>query len=211
MSDSGKPPDNFEEAFVNQYPNPDRIGCPGDEILKGLASRKLPISHPARMHIGECSPCWREFRSFEADVKRARNWTVVGGIAALLLILLVGPYIYWFAGQRKSGPTIALDFRSINTIRGPGQQQRSEIHLPAHAVRLVLTLPWGSTEGVYRTQLQDSISLAVVAEARGTAKITDGDTSLLIDRIDLGKVRQGHYVLSLTNGGDQLRANVAVP
>ena len=210
MSDPGKAPDNFEEAFLNEYPNPDRIGCPGEEILKGLASRKLPISHPARMHIGQCSPCWREFRSFEARIKRTRSWTVAGGMAALLFILLLGSYLYWFPGQRKNDPTIALDLRSVNPTRGTGQQQRSKIHLPARAVRLVVTLPWGSNGGVYEVELKDTASL-VVAKTRGTAKITDGDTSLTIDRIDLGKVPHGNYSLSLASREDRLKADVTVP
>ena len=211
MSDPGKAPNNFEQAFLNEYPNPDRIGCPGNAILKGLASRRLPISHPARMHIGQCSPCWREFRAFEANLKKRRNWTIVGGIAALLFILALGPYLYWFSRQRQSEPTIALDFRSINPTRGPGQQQRSKIHLPASAVRLVITLPWGSSEGIYEAELRSSTSLVVVAKARGTAKITDGDTSLTINRIDLTKTPHGNYSFSLGSRDVRFTADVTVP
>lgn len=55
----------FEDAYLHAYANPDRKGCPGQEILRGLATKELGISHPARVHITRCSPCFQEFRSVE--------------------------------------------------------------------------------------------------------------------------------------------------
>ena len=209
MSEPEKAPDPYEEAFLNEYPNPDRIGCPGDEVLKGLASRALPISHPARMHIGQCSPCWREFRSFETEVKRARSWTLIGGIAALLLILLLGPYFYRSSAQRKVEPLIALDFRPIDPTRG-SDQQHPKFRLPPSVFQLLVTLPFGSNGGVYELQLRNSNDL-VTAQAQGTATITDGDTSLKIKHMDLSNVPKGDYVLILVHRGDRLKADITVP
>ena len=209
MSDREHASDPFEKAFLNEYPNPDRIGCPGDEILRGLASKELPISHPARMHISQCSPCWREFRSFQAEIKRTKRWRLIGGIAALALILLLGPSLYWFEGQRKSDPIIALDLRSINPTRG-NDQQHLRVHLPLRVFRLVVTLPFGLSGGVYELQLRDAKDL-VAEKARGTATITDGDTSLKVDRMDLSNISKGDYVLILAHGSDRLKADVTVP
>ena len=209
MSDPENASEPFEEAFLNEYPNPDRIGCPGDEILRGLASRKLPINHPARMHIGQCSPCWREFRSFQAEIKRTKRWRLIGGIAALALILLLGPSLYWFEGQRKSDPIIALDLRSIDPTRG-NDQQHLRVHLPPRVFRLVVTLPFGLSGGVYELQLRDSKDF-VAAKVRGAATIADGDTRLKVDRMDLSNISKGDYVLILAHGSDRLKADVTVP
>ena len=210
MSDREHASDPFEEAFLNEYPNPGRIGCPGDEILRGLASRTLPINHPARMHIGQCSPCWREFRSFQAEIKRTKRWRLIGGIAAsALILLLLGPSLYWFEGQRKGDPTIGLDLRRIDPTRG-NDQQHPRFHLPHRVFQLVVTLPFGLSGGVYELQLRDSKDL-VAAKTRGTAMITDGETSLKADRIDLSNVSKGDYVLILAHGSDRLQADVTVP
>ena len=208
MSDREQASDPFEKAFLNEYPNPDRIGCPGDEILRGLASKKLPISHPARMHISQCSPCWREFRSFQAEIKRTRRWRLIGGIAALL-VLFLGSSLYWFEGQRRSDPIIALDLRSIDPTRG-NDQQHLTVHLPRRVFRLVVTLPFGLSSGVYELQLRDSNDL-IAAKARGTATITDGDTCLKVDRMDLSSISKGDYLLILAHGSDRLKADVTVP
>ena len=209
MSGPEKRPHPFEEAFLHAHPNPDRIGCPGDEVLRGLASKELPISHPARIHIGQCSPCWREFRSFEARVKRGKRWTLVGGIAALLLILLLGPYLSRFGRPWKGGSLIALDLRSIKTARGTNQQH-PVLHLPSTAFNLLITLPWGSEGGTYDVQLRTRND-AVVATARGKAMITDGDTSLRIDQMDLRNIPKGTYVMVFAHDSEQLKADVTVP
>ncbi len=199
----------FEDVHLRAFPNPDRIGCPGSEILRGLASKKLPLSHPARQHIGQCSPCWREFRSFQAEIRRTRRWRVIGGIAALALILLLGPSLYWFERQRKGDPIIALDLRSIDPTRG-NDQQHPKVHLPPRVFELVVTLPWGSNEGVYKVQLRD-LSDLVAAKARGKASIRDGDTNLEIDRMDLSNISKGDYVMVFAHGSDRLKVDVTVP
>ena len=55
----------FEAAYLYEFPNPNRVGCPGGEVLRGLVTKELGISHPARVHIMQCSPCFQEFRAIE--------------------------------------------------------------------------------------------------------------------------------------------------
>jgi hypothetical protein len=78
-------PDPFEEAFLHGYPNPDRIGCPGSDVLRALARRELPIDHPARLHLGECSPCFREFKQFQRGYEREKSRPLWSSIAAGIL------------------------------------------------------------------------------------------------------------------------------
>jgi hypothetical protein len=60
-----RPEDEIDEVLASVHPNPERIGCPGDEVLRALAKRERPIGDPGYEHIVNCSPCYRAFRSFQ--------------------------------------------------------------------------------------------------------------------------------------------------
>ena len=55
------------------FPNPERAGCPGNEILRAMAFRKLGVDQVNDWieHLGTCSPCFREY----TELRRA------GGVA----------------------------------------------------------------------------------------------------------------------------------
>jgi hypothetical protein len=50
----------FQDAALREYPNPERIGCPGREILAEIANLTPPSLHPAYEHVSHCSPCLAE-------------------------------------------------------------------------------------------------------------------------------------------------------
>src|SRR4051794_14631310 len=105
MQSSGSSSDPFEDAFLHAYPNPERKGCPGNTVLKGLASKQLPIGHPARMHITQCSPCFREFREFEAQHRRSARVRSYTTIAALFFIVFG---LFWAYRHFQPGPDTRL-------------------------------------------------------------------------------------------------------
>lgn len=55
--------DAFEYVVHRDFPNPERVGCPGREVLAQLAS--LPwdskLSH-LLAHIRKCAPCFDELK-----------------------------------------------------------------------------------------------------------------------------------------------------
>jgi hypothetical protein len=58
---------DLREAALNNYPNPNRIDCPGTGALKKLAdstTRKLMVDPVWRGHILKCSPCYRELMEY---------------------------------------------------------------------------------------------------------------------------------------------------
>src|SRR6185437_3622392 len=79
------------ESALNDYPNPERIGCPGQDFLRTLACRRklIPVSDPRLDHVVHCSPCFREFSNLQAAAKRRRNrrWTAITTVAALIAIV----------------------------------------------------------------------------------------------------------------------------
>jgi hypothetical protein len=79
----------FEDVYLNAYPNPERLGCPGRDVLRRLAIKELPISHPAREHdyqqpvhleapakrgtVAVTLPLGSEPGEYEVEVRHDRN------------------------------------------------------------------------------------------------------------------------------------------
>jgi hypothetical protein len=108
-------PDGFV-AFTRQHyasanANPQRLGCPGDELLRRTArSDQLP-DPSVRAHVLKCSECFRVFQtelaSYEAALTgecpsyraqaarsvRLKPAPALGGLLTLLLLLLAGLYV----------------------------------------------------------------------------------------------------------------------
>jgi hypothetical protein len=62
-----------EELVSHGHPNPERKGCPSQDVLVSLARRERPIGDPAYDHLFRCSPCWLAVRELKgmADVGSA--------------------------------------------------------------------------------------------------------------------------------------------
>jgi hypothetical protein len=55
----------YQKAVQAAYPNPERHGCPGTEVLRGLAARSARFEdiegdEPWK-HVIHCAPCYREY------------------------------------------------------------------------------------------------------------------------------------------------------
>lgn len=61
--------DEVDSLFQRASPNPERLDCPGREVLEQLATRSLPIEHNGYHHLAQCSPCYREFRTIASDAR----------------------------------------------------------------------------------------------------------------------------------------------
>ena len=57
--------DPLDQVFEAANPNPERRDCPSPLVLRLLARRGLPIDHPGYVHLSRCSPCYREFRTWQ--------------------------------------------------------------------------------------------------------------------------------------------------
>ena len=86
--------DTFRESFQHDFPNPQRIGCPGGEVLKALAwRRKLDNPEAVVTHIGKCSPCFQEHRVFLQQYKSRQRLYRLAAVA--VLVIGVGLWISW--------------------------------------------------------------------------------------------------------------------
>src|SRR5260370_40724686 len=60
-------------GLLKEFPNPNRTGCPGSDVLKRIASHEMPLSEAEkRLHpLGSFTPCYRYFSGLqEAHHKR---------------------------------------------------------------------------------------------------------------------------------------------
>ena len=126
--------DPIEEAYLHAFPNPERIGCPGPEVLRGLATKELPISHPARTHVARCSPCFQEFRRFQREVAVRHRLVLTVGLAACLIMALVFLARSSLFHRNASGsiPSITLQKRTADlfetdALRGQ-ESQTNQTH-----------------------------------------------------------------------------------
>ena len=65
-----------QEAILRDYPNPEKIGCPGSAVIREVAFREELTKDAAWEHITHCSPCYAEFLQFKA------GWRQTGGTTA---------------------------------------------------------------------------------------------------------------------------------
>jgi len=75
------------QAALDDYPNPNRIGCPDRSTLRTLAlhRKRIPLDDPVIDHVAECSECFRECRTY----RRRRAWLCAGVAGALISLAVV--------------------------------------------------------------------------------------------------------------------------
>lgn len=63
--------DAFDTVLHEDFPNPQRVGCPGREILLKLAQRSADsqLAH-LLAHIRQCAPCFDELKDLRCQAKK---------------------------------------------------------------------------------------------------------------------------------------------
>jgi len=192
--------DILRQGLATEFPNPERIGCPGNALLKGIAQGKVSLTEaePWLDHLGSCSPCFQEFKEFsrQSTIQRRRVLTWVA--TAAVLLFSVGGWLWVRARHPVEATDIAvLDLRERSLARGPGQSEarQTPLEIPRSAKHLILDLPIGSKEGPYDFGLLTETGDEIL-HATGIAELHDHITSLRVD-VDLSNVRPGTYSLGI--------------
>jgi hypothetical protein len=63
--------DLMKDFLRESFPNPERKGCPDEDTLQALAEDRLPLDHPALLHVGSCSECYAEYLHMRQDFEEA--------------------------------------------------------------------------------------------------------------------------------------------
>ena len=192
--------DILRQGLATEFPNPERIGCPGNALLKGIAQGKVSLTEaePWLDHLGSCSPCFQEFKEFrrQSAIQRRRMLTWVA--TAAVLLVAVGGWL-WMRGRHsvETTDTAVLDLRERSVARGESQADAGQVPLeiPRSTKHLLLDLPIGSKEGPYDVGLLTDTGEQLF-RATGMARLHGHVTDLQVD-VDLSRVQAGAYFLGV--------------
>lgn len=207
--------DELKKAVLRGYPNPNRIGCPGADVLKQLASRQLETQHPAYGHVMECSPCYQELLDIRASMPTpfpvavkppsTPRWIWQTTVFAGLLICGILIYIAFSrrAVSEGSKQEIALnvDLQNWRVFRSdvPGKEKEPLI-LPRQRLDLTFSLPVGSEDGEYDVRITSNRAGPSLISGRGTARL-ENYSATLRTRLDISSLPLGNYILELRRIG----------
>jgi hypothetical protein len=197
----------FEQASLNDYPNPERIGCPGDNFLKQLVRDRnsIKLADERLKHVVHCSPCFREFVAFRDQPQRKTptRRTIFTGAGAIAAAVAIG-----IAVQRRPHPgpatntgahVIDIDLRQFAGTRGVDSAPAPtppQIDLPRTRLDLRIILPFASPEGQYEVQILRADDSATGLKAAGIAHIDNGITRLEV-KLDLSGLPPSRYQLGV--------------
>ena len=194
----------LRQGLATEFPNPERIGCPGSSLLKGIAQGKVSLTEaePWLDHLGSCSPCFKEFKEFRRQSTNQRRRVLTLVATAALLLFAVGGWL-WVRGRHsvQTIDTAVLDLRERSVARGqnPSDTGQPPLEIPRTTKHLVLDLPIGSKEGPYDVALITATGSELL-RATGTAELRDHINRLRVD-VDLTSIRSGDYSLGVRQAG----------
>ena len=175
----------IKQFFLETNPNPSRLGCPGNTVLRSMAAGTLPVTDPARLHLSACSPCFAEFLALQEakhtiakPAAKARLWIAAAAVAACVL------FTVW--ATRHNTPTSPFTTRELAVLdrtvdlsyQGPVRGRASSptspdpVLLPAALVRVTVMLPVASDGGQYqiavtRDQDGNNIIASAISQSAG--------------------------------------------
>lgn len=204
----------LQELALAAYPNPERKGCPGTEILRQIANTSWPADHPGYDHVKHCSPCLREMLELQQEIfvaKTRRRYLMYRIAVAAVLVLAVGIGFAAWRLARHSNPSgastnitsivhqrrIADLFDEPDTLRSAEPQKPLKtIYLPAAPLELKVILPRFSRPGVYQIAIcRDRSENSTLVKAVGRA-VPDGPRQIVTVMVDLSGLSKRSYWLS---------------
>jgi hypothetical protein len=196
----------FEQASLNDYPNPQRIGCPGDNFLRQLVRDRTSINlNDERLkHVAHCSPCFREFVGFRDQAKRQlitrrAVFAGVGSLAAVLAVVIAVRRSHPESSVNTESRLIEIDLQKYTATRGSDTApaaKPAEIDLPRMRLDLRITLPFASPEGEYEVQILRADGTATGLKSSGMAHLKDGQTRFEV-KMNLSGLPRARYQLGV--------------
>lgn len=213
----------IDVVLGNANPNPERIGCPSQDVLVALARRERPATDPAYDHLIKCSPCYRRVRALQqaAGERRElpvwRSWRAPAMAAAVILLAVAGGWFLWprpgpSAPEEATSPAVQAptsfsahwDYRSHSVLRSDANQaEQPPLVLPRSPERVTISLPPGFLPGKHDIQLLDA-NLRSVASATGTAEMRE-HVATIETVIDVSKLPAGAYQVAVRREGESWR------
>jgi hypothetical protein len=202
----------LQQSILDNFPNPERRGCPGDVVLREVARRRLPIRDAHWEHVTHCSPCFAEFLAIRRELADARRGLVrrnrVVLASALVIVAAVSVVLFRSGKTHPAPPVVAeaefnVDMRPFTVSRGEATKPPADQYcgiFSRNRGRLNVILPVGSPEGAYEIRLMDNDLRSVMASGTAQAALSN-----FLDRLavtfDLTHIPAGPYVLASRPAG----------
>lgn len=211
-------------VFRTGFPNPDRSGCPSQEVLQS-ATRKgsgSVESEGVLEHLTCCSPCFAVYEDLLRKERLSKNLKILALCASLLITVGLVIWFYGLPGQRglrQSQPTIVqkapsppqspptqyemaiVDLRNRSPVRGeqlPAPAEDVVASLPTRPLELSVYLPIGSEVGQYEVQILREVETPLVTV--GGSAVFEDRTVVLRLRANLSGLNPGRYLLGVRKG-----------
>jgi len=182
------------------FPNPERAGCPGNEILRAMAFRKLGVEQVNDWieHLGTCSPCFREYTELRKQVVWRRRAAYLSIAAAVIFSLSLG---WWMWRSRPQAVItahnhIVADIRSPLVLRGDQGPGKGPLVFPRGFDDVTFYFPEGSRAGTYEVAIFRQEFSAPLTRASGTATIGNHMTKMNVT-LDLSRIAPGYYLVGI--------------
>lgn len=214
----------WEADVLKNHPNPRRIGCPSDKILRKFVETpgEVTLVELHDRHIANCAECVRELielRRYREERLRRESvpprWTGRLGLKSLTVGLsacfLIGFAVWrWRSHDVRPSPPIrdeaavavTLDLSQAGATRTPatGDTERPP-SLPRRLISLRLRLPYHSPAGVYRITITND-KAATPLQVEEVIARADGPATEAQVRFDLRRMRPGRYYLGTSLGSE---------
>jgi hypothetical protein len=191
--------DALGRGLLKEFPNPERRGCPGADVLKRIASRTVPLNEAEKWldHLGSCSPCFSDFSKFRGAYESRRKRALLAIAAS---ILVVGSIVGWALLQKHNealvAQTVVLDLRNRSVARGTeALPNEPPLEIPRNASHLEIYLPLGSSDGPYDLRISTTKGSAIFF-GKGIASVEQGVTRLPVD-VNLSSAARDLNVLQI--------------
>ncbi len=189
-----------QESILRNYPNPERKGCPGDQVVREVAARTELKTDDAWEHITHCSPCYAEFLEFKKEIrhgKAIRRRTAIGLLAAATAAIPI--VVITRLNSRSYDHQIGdWNFEASASSRGPGNEAGETAPQRAEKARgyIRVHLPLGSEPGEYNLQIRKSEDGPALQQSTARAEIINGHTQANF-AVDLAALPSGSYFAAI--------------
>src|SRR4051794_34166109 len=203
-----------QESILRNYPNPERRGCPGDEVVRSVAARTELKADDVWEHITHCSPCYAEFLAYKDQFRlkrqhevRVRRRTVLGLAAAAA----VGVPVVLITRRDESVIIAEWDLEKYAPSRSLNEdnQNRPPFRAPLKRGRIRARLPLGTDAGTYQIEVRRTEEAPALKTAEGNARIVDGHTILPFE-MDFADLPAGSYFAAIGGHGRSWRVQPLV-
>lgn len=191
--------DALGRGLLKEFPNPERTSCPGSDVLKRIASKRMPLAEAEKWlnHLGSCSPCYKDFSELRKGREVQRNRTLLAIAASILVAVGIASWVFIQKhNETLVAQTAVLDLRSHSVSRSPEPNPGEQpLELRRGFSQLNIYLPLGSPEGAYEVRIVTASGDSLL-NTGGPARLNDGVTSLRV-RGDIIFARPGPYSLQI--------------